>query len=119
MRTTSETQSATNVATRVAGEDIQKGDFVTVLSEIFEVPSFLWNCSDVSLPPDEPVRARYTYTSNGTPYKVSVVCLPFVYAKRPRGAMACFDIRRHELVRLDRESDRSLWKLLRKKKKKK
>ncbi|MFG0266713.1 MAG: hypothetical protein ACF8AM_16430 [Rhodopirellula sp. JB055] len=117
MRTTSETQSATNVAARVAGEDIQKGDFITVLSEIFEVPSFLWNCADVSLSPDEPVRTRYLSTANGTPYKVTVVCLPFVYAKRPRGSIVCFDIRRHEMVRLDRESGQSIWKLLKKKKK--
>ncbi|GAB5513147.1 hypothetical protein [Rhodopirellula baltica] len=117
MRITSETQSATKVAARVAGEDIQKGDFVTILSEIFEVPTFLWNCSDVSLPPDEPVRARFLSTATGTPYRVTVICLPFVYAKRPRGPVTCFDIRRHELVRLDRESGRSLWKLLKKKKK--
>ena len=119
MKTTTETKSTTTVAARIAGEDIRKGDYVTVLSEIIEVPSFLWSCSSVSLPPDEPVRTRYLPRAAGEPHKVVAVCLPFVYAKRPQGTMIGFDTRQKQLVRLDRDNGRSLWKQMRKVLKKK
>jgi len=116
MKTSTETRSktVTTVAARIAGEDIAKGDFVTILSEIIEAPSFLWNCSSVSLPPDEPVRTRYLPRAAGEPHKVVAVCLPFVYAKRPRGTLIAFDTRQQQLVRLDRDNGRSLWKQMRK-----
>ena len=121
MKTTTETRSktATTVAARIAGEDIAKGDFVTILSEIIEAPSFLWSCSSVSLPPDEPVRTRYLPRAAGEPHKVVAVCLPFVYAKRPRGTLIAFDTRQQQLVRLDRDNGRSLWNQMRKAAKKK
>ena len=112
--TTTKTKSATTVAARIAGEDIAKGDYVTILSEIIELPSFLWSCSSVSLPIDEPVRARYLPCAAGEPHKVVAVCLPFVYAKRPRGNLIAFDTRQQQLVRLDPANGRSLWKQLRK-----
>ena len=116
MKTTTETRSktVTTVAARIAGEDIAKGDYVTILSEIIELPSFLWSCSSVSLPIDEPVRTRYLSRAGGEPHKVVTVCLPFVYAKHPRGNLIAFDTRQQQLVRLDRHNGRSLWKQLRK-----
>jgi hypothetical protein len=116
MKTSIETRSktATTVAARIAGEDIAKGDFVTILSEIIEAPSFLWNCSSVSLPPDEPVRTRYLPRAAGEPHKVVAVCLPFVYARRPKGSLIAFDTRQQQLVRLDHDNGRSLWKRMRK-----
>jgi len=116
MKTTTETRSktATTVAARIAGEDIAKGDFVTILSEIIELPSFLWSCSGLSLPTDEPVRSRYLPRAAGEPHKVVAVCLPFVYVRRPKGKLIAFDTRQHQLVRLDRDNGRSLWKQMRK-----
>ena len=121
MKTKSEVRSKTaiTVAARIAGEDIAQGDYVTILSEIIELPSFLWNCSSVSLPPDEPVRLRYLPRSVGEPHRVVRVCLPFVYAKRPRGTLIAFDTRQQQLVRLDPDSGRLLWKQMRKAAKKK
>ena len=55
MKATTESRPHTTVATRVAGEDIKPGDFVTTLHEIVELPSFLWSCSELTLPADEPV----------------------------------------------------------------
>jgi len=123
MKTTTETNSrtATTVASRIAGEDIAKGDYVTVLSEIIELPSFLWACSSMSLPLDEPVRTRYLPRAAGEPHKVVSVCLPFVYAKRSTGNLIAFDTRQQQLVRLAPGNGRSLWKKMRvawKKKKK-
>ena len=121
MKTTTESRSktVTTVAARIAGEDIAKGDFVTILSEIIELPSFLWSCSSISLPIDEPVRTRYLPGAAGEPHKIVAVCLPFVYAKRPKGELIAFDTRQQQLVRLDPDSGRSLWKQMRKAAKKK
>jgi hypothetical protein len=112
--TTTKAKSATTVAARIAGEDIAKGDYVTILSEIIEAPSFLWCCSSVSLPPDEPVRIRYLPRAVGEPHQVVAVCLPFVYAKRTSGKIIALDTRQQQLVRLDRVNGRSLWKQMRK-----
>ena len=102
----------------LAGEDIARGDYITVLSEIIEAPSFLWDCSGLSIPFDEPVRTRYLPNSAGGPHKVVAVCLPFVYAERPRGAMIAFDTRQQQLVRIDHAIGRLLWKRMQKAKKK-
>lgn len=109
-----ETKPQTTVAARVAGEDIKLGDYVTVLNEIVELPSFLWSCSGGTLPADEPVRLRYMPSDAGQPYKVVSVCLPFVYTERPRGGTTTFDTRQSQLVRLDAKSGRTIWKRLRK-----
>lgn len=114
-----ETSDATTVAAQVAGEDIKLGDFVSVLNEVFELPSFLWSCSGAVLSADEPVRSRYMPCEAGQPCKVKAVCLPFVYARRVHGSMVTFDLRRHQLVRLDPKMSKSVWKLMRGKKTKK
>ena len=113
MKTTNESKNCTTVSARVAGEDIKRGDYVTVLSEILELPSFLWGCSNTTLPADEPVRSRYLPRDAGQPFKVIAVCLPFVYAKCPQGKLITFDTRRQQLVRLDAKTGRSLWKHMR------
>ncbi len=121
MKTTTESRSktVTTVAARIAGEYIAKGDFVTILSEIIELPSYLWSCSGISQPIDELVRLRYLPNAAGEPHKVVAVCLPFVYAKRPKGNLIAFDTRQQQLVRLDRDNGRSLWKQMGKTTKKK
>ena len=120
MKNTTETRSrtVTTVATRIAGEDIAKGDYVTILSEIIELPSYLWSNSAISQPVDELVRLRYLPSEAGEPHKVVAVCLPFVYAKAPKGKLTAFDTRQQQLVRLDRDNGRSLWKQMGKTKKK-
>ncbi len=119
MKTTTERSSVTTVAARIAGEDIDQGDYVTVLNEIVELPSFLWSCTATTLPADEPVRTLYKPRDAGQPYKVFAVCLPFVYVKRPRGGVHVIDIRQQQLVRLDPDRSRAIWKQMRKTLKKK
>lgn len=114
MKTTTEKNNKISVAARIAGEDIVAGNHVTVLSEVIELPSFLWNCSDISLPPNEPVRTRFLPQMAGVPYEVLTVCLPFVYAKSPNGHLLAFDTRQHELVRLDHNSALLILKEMRK-----
>lgn len=118
METTTDTKFATNVAARVAGEDLKPGDYVTALNEIYELPSFLWCCSSGSLVADEPVRSVYKARDAGQPSKIIAVCLPFVYTTQARGDTSIFDTRKHQLVRLDPETGRKMWKRMRKKVKK-
>ena len=110
MKVTTQTTLETKVAARIAGEDIACGDFVAVMNQIAEFPSFLWNCSAVSLAPDEPVRIRYMADDAGYPMKVIGVCLPFVYAKTHFGLVVVLDTRQRQLVRLDHDCARAVWK---------
>ena len=119
MESTTETNYRTTVAARVAGEDIKRGDYVTVLNEVVELPSFYWSGAGSTLPADEPVRVCFMPSDAGQPFKVVAVCLPFVYTERPRGGTTTFDTRQKQLVRLDPDSGCTVWKRLRKALKKK
>ena len=119
MRNVTTFHEQTTVAARIAGEDIQVGDYLTALNETVELPSFLWSCSDSTLPTDEPVRTIYKPNDAGRPFKVIAVCLPFVYTKQLEGGTAIFDTRKHQLVRLDRMAGRAIWKRMRRSQKKK
>lgn len=112
MKSTTEKEFQTTVVARLSGEDIQKGDFITVSTEMMEMPSFFWCCSDTALPVDEPVRLRFVPEAAGQPFKVVAVCLPFVYAKNSSGKLTTFDVRQQQLVRLDRSCARKIWKRL-------
>ncbi|MEZ6097666.1 MAG: hypothetical protein R3E01_01715 [Pirellulaceae bacterium] len=112
MKTATQTEPKTTVAARVAGEDISCGDYVAVLHELIELPSFFWSCSDVTLAPDELVRIRFMPSDAGHPYKVTGVCLPFVYVKDPAGRVVVVDTRQRQLVRLDRGTARQVWRKL-------
>lgn len=109
MKTSTVSKSCTSVAARIAGEDIQRGDFVTVLNEIIELPSFLWCCSSPAVSIDEPVRTRTIPHDAGQPLKVVAVCLPFVYTRAANGKLLTLDTRRQQLVRLERKTVRSVW----------
>lgn len=105
-----ETTSATTVAARIAGEDIARGDFVTVLNKVVELPSCLWFHSTTDLDPSQPVQYRYMPEEAGQPHKVLEICLPFVYVKNVLGKVTVFDMRRNQLVRLDPTCARQVWK---------
>ena len=112
MKATTQTELKTAVAARLAGEDIACGQFVSVLSQVDELASFLWNCSEIALYPAEPVRIRYVPDCAGQPYKVIAVCLPFVYVRTDCGDVLSLDTRRQQLVRLDQQCARRVWKKL-------
>src|SRR5688572_9438509 len=112
MKTASETSLETTVAARIAGEDISVGDYVTVMSEVVELPSFLWDSAAISLPADELVRIRCMASDAGVPHRVIGVCLPFVYVKIPSGSVISIDTRQRQLVRLDEHCARVIWKAM-------
>ena len=119
MKNTTETFPQMTVAARIAGEDIKPGDFVTVLIELREWPSFMWSCSGISLPADELVAIRHVPHDSGEPHKVIAVCLPFVYVKQPRGSVFPIDTRQQQLVRPDPANAKFVWKKMTQKNKKK
>lgn len=104
---------ASLLAARVAPEDLRRGDFVAVLSEIIELPSFLWS---ETLPrgQDELVRLRRLPTDDRAPLKVEAICLPFIFVKLPCGTHETIDVRLASLARLEKDYARTVWKALRK-----
>jgi hypothetical protein len=110
--TPDEAVDPTRVVARIAGEDLKPGDFVTTLTEMIELPTFLW-CSDSAAPKDELVRLRYLPREAGEPFKVIVICLPFVFTKRANGKLITFDIRKHQIAKLDHVTGKKVWKLMR------
>jgi hypothetical protein len=107
-----DTQHANNEATLakpVAADDLCRGDFVAVLNEIHEYPSFLWACDTNITQPKEPVRIRWQSFDVGTPLRVIDLCLPFVFVKRPGAKYRTLDLRRVDLVRLDRSYAKRVW----------
>jgi hypothetical protein len=104
--------AAATLARTVAPEDVQPGDFVTVLYEVVEVPSFLWQSDTALLPASEPVRIRFLAPRGGIPFKVKSVCLPFVLVKYPSGRRRILDMRQYRLARLERRFAKSAWKAL-------
>lgn len=100
------------LAKLVAADDICRGDFVAVLNEVHEFPSFLWPCDSDLTPIHEPVRIGWRSADSGQPLKVIDFCLPFVLVKRPSGRHETLDMRSNQLVKLDERYARRAWKLL-------
>jgi hypothetical protein len=113
MGTSSITKDRFSLAALVAHEDLRIGEFVTVLNEIVEFPTFLW-CDAAASAPDEMVRVRCRADDGGMPLKIRAICLPFVYARSPYGVTQTLDIRQVQLVRLKRRYAKLVWKDLRK-----
>ena len=113
MKTGAASQLESTAAATVAGEDLACGDYVSLLNETVDFPSFLWDACGASLSPHELVRLRLIPENTGQPLKVIAICLPFVYAKTPRGEVATLDTRRAQLVRLDRKCAKLIWKEIR------
>lgn len=94
----------------LAPEEICRGDYVTPLEEIAELPSFFW-CADATvLPYDQPVRIRFVPSGRGGPLKVKRVCLPFVLLKHPKGERQTVDLRKYRLAQLGKAYARAAWK---------
>jgi hypothetical protein len=105
---------ATGVAKPLAPEDIRAGDYVAILDEIYELPSYCWFGDSALHPREELVRIRMVPTRENLPLKVKSVCLPFVLAKHPVGEKRTLDLRRCRLARLDSTYATAAWKAFKK-----
>jgi hypothetical protein len=102
------------LAKALAPEDIRSGDFVTPLYVIAELPSFWWGPDAWQHPRHEPVRIRLTPPSDGAPFKVRSVCVPFVLVKTATGDQSTIDVRICQLARLDASHAARAWKACKK-----
>jgi len=112
MKTESSKTASLALAASVAPEDLECGDFVAILSEISEFPSFFW--FDTS--PDDRdklVRLRFIPKGSGRPLKIKAICLPFVAVKPPVGQCETIDVRQTQLARLDERYAKHVRKKLR------
>ena len=113
MKADAETSCESHLARSLAGEELRCGDFVSILHEIYELPSYLWCGDSQLLPPGELVRIQCRSSDGGVPLKVKAICLPFVFVKKPCGQHRTLDIRQHRLVRLNNAYARKVWKAMR------
>ncbi|HEX5105717.1 MAG TPA: hypothetical protein VFV87_17980 [Pirellulaceae bacterium] len=105
--------TTTDVSRALAAEDLRCGDYVAILHEVVEWPSFFWCAADPHLlPPDQPVRLATRSSEAGTPLKVKAISLPFVLVKKPCGEHLALDVRQHRLVRLSADYAREAWKTM-------
>ena len=116
MKTLASAQPESLLAKCVAAEDLECGDFVAVLDQIFEFASFMWSTDPHMLPPHEPVRILCRPSDSGRPLKVKAICLPFVFVKPPRGKHKTLDVRQCRFVRLNQHYAKKVWRKLRKRK---
>ncbi len=117
MKTQVGTEFKTNVASRVAGEDLRRGDYVALLNETVRVPSYLWDGMGHSLASDKPVLLQFIPENSGEPFRVEAVCLPFVYVKTWCSKLVTIDTRCEEVVRIDRHCAKAVWKAKQKRQK--
>jgi hypothetical protein len=115
MKATITEDQHTSVARTVHPEDLKCGDYVAVLNDIEEFPSFLWGCDVDSSSREQPVRMRFRSSGDGTPMRIKSICLPFVLVVSPRSQSLIFDVRQVELVRLPKRYAKAAWKHLKKK----
>lgn len=116
MQSSTDTTRQPTLAQNIAGEDLVVGEFIAILNDTCEYPSFLWDRCAVTLPASEPVRVRFASSRAGKPIKIAAVCLPFVYGKSPDGTLEIIDLRRSQVVRLDQSCALEIRNQLRRKK---
>lgn len=107
--------SELTVAARLAPEELRAGQDVAVLTELHECPTWLWSGELVGVRPEETVRLQVMSRCGGLPLRIKAVCLPFLVVVRPDGTAVSLDVRRVQLVKLDRAYAKLVRKLLREK----
>lgn len=103
------------LARALAPEDVCAGDYLAVLDEMYEYPSYCWFADAALLPPHELIRLRYIPRDEARPLKVLSICLPFVLTKDPAGNHRTLDLRRTRVARLSHHFATRARKALKKK----
>lgn len=113
MKTKTRIHPVPTLAATVAGEDLNCGDYVALLNETICLPGYLANffgCGEGGFAPQESIRYQSIPENAGQPLKVIAICLPFVYGTTASGGTVIIDIRRFQVVRLDRDCAKTIWK---------
>lgn len=98
----------TRVSSSVAPEDLRRGDFVAVLNEVVELPSYLWEDAFTNSA-ERLVRVQLWASGGGDVLKIKAICLPFIFVKSARGGPQTVDVRRVQLVRLSKRYAKTVW----------
>jgi hypothetical protein len=101
------------LARALAPEDILPGDYVAVLHEVYEYPTWFWCDDGFGLPRDEAVWVRFRPHDDAAVMKVLAVCLPFVLVREPCGRRRTMDVRRRPLARLAKSYGGAAWRAYR------
>jgi hypothetical protein len=103
--------TSSTLAKALAPEDVRTGDFVTLLHEFTETPSYYWYSDSALVSPNEVVRMRCLPSADGgTPLQVESICLPFILVKHPSGEVRSIDLRRFRVARLTENYASQAWK---------
>jgi hypothetical protein len=102
------------LAKTLAPEEVRAGDYVTLLHEYTEMPSYYWSNDSALMAPDELVRVRCLPSAGGTPLRVRSICLPYLLVRHPNGEERPLDIRRFRLARLTQHYAARAWKAYKK-----
>lgn len=111
MKTDTTINSECSLARPLGAEDIRRGQYVSVLDEFQEWPSFLWNSfGEEATPQNSLVRVRVKPAGAGIPLKVRALCLPFVHVQTPDRQSEILDLRKVQLVLLAEDYAKSVLK---------
>ena len=85
------------MARPVAPEDIQPGEFVSVLHVVWECPPLPWDRPDGS---GKPLRVLMLPRNDCAPMQVIDICLPQLLVKTAHGKRRLIDVRKYRLARV-------------------
>ncbi|WP_437229698.1 hypothetical protein SH661x_001578 [Planctomicrobium sp. SH661] len=112
MKSSVTTTCEITLARPLAPEEVRCGQYVTILDEIVEWPSFMWCNAEAAGRPQDLIRMKIKSSEGGIPLRVKSICLPFVSVQTHLQQIQVLDLRRVQLVRLSREFGKSVWKAL-------
>lgn len=93
----------------LAPEDVSVGDYVTQMTSVCEMPSFLWACDPALSRPEQPVRNTQTPRQSGVPACVRSICLPFLFIELATGQVETWDLRQCQVARMSTEHAQLVW----------
>lgn len=86
------------------------GDYVTILLEDCQYPTYYWQWFPPKVPDGQPVRLTFMPTDNiGLPLKVVAICLPFIAVENAQQEKQSLDLRQCELGRLSEDYVAATW----------
>ena len=110
-------QVSTPAVRRLGPEDLQRGQYVTVMQRTGQSLNYHLFCESPEHPSVTVERYAYLPKQAGQPLKVLALCIPFVLVKTARGKCHMLDLRRVDLALLSDDFGRAAFKALKSKKK--
>ena len=98
---TEQAKTGTLASKKLHPEDIAVGDFVSMMSVLYQYPSYLWCGVDTTrLTPEFPVEITFLPSGPVEVYAVKAICLPFIFCQSANDNHHIFDVRQTQLARL-------------------